>query len=136
MACLHESHRHIGTHSTKTDHAKLHLSSPMSETVHTASLFHQQSPASVAPRRSPQREYFTQSSFSLTGNHHADIASANEADRLSLEFWPEPGDIIRRQQNIKTHKIKHRRRDDLNFPTPYIVQESDGALSITASDQA
>src|ERR1700730_267501 len=51
--------------------------------------------SSKARRRSPQREYFTQSSFSLTGNHQAGIASANEADRLSLEFWPEPGNILR-----------------------------------------
>jgi hypothetical protein len=52
--------------------------------------------------------------------------------RLLSRLWS----LFRRQQNIKKHKIKHRRRDDLNFPTPYIVQESDGALSITASDQA
>src|SRR5262249_54899851 len=31
MTSVHESHRHIGTHSTKTDHAKLHLLSPTSE---------------------------------------------------------------------------------------------------------
>src|SRR5262249_51161884 len=32
MAPLHEADRHIGTHSTKTDYAKLHLTSPTSET--------------------------------------------------------------------------------------------------------
>jgi hypothetical protein len=43
MAGLHESYRHIGTHSTKTNHANLHLGSPISETVYTARLFPQQS---------------------------------------------------------------------------------------------
>jgi hypothetical protein len=37
--CLHESHRHIGAHSAKTDHAKLHLRSPRSEPDHLASSF-------------------------------------------------------------------------------------------------
>jgi hypothetical protein len=59
--------------------------------------------------------------------------SENICPDLSLDVTPLGHD---RRQNIKKHKIKHRRRDDLNFPTPYIVQESDGALSITASDQA
>jgi hypothetical protein len=43
MAGLHESYRHIGTHSTKTNHANLHLRSPMSETVYSARLFQRQS---------------------------------------------------------------------------------------------
>src|SRR5580700_2368936 len=38
VAGLHEPHRHIGAHSTKTDHAKLHLRSPMNETDHPASV--------------------------------------------------------------------------------------------------
>ena len=112
MACLHESHRHIGAHSATTDHAKLHLRSPRSEPDHLASSFRPPRGAWCFWRRRPPK-----SQVADNGRRHWEHVSLAPCLWNSLAFlvFVRSGTFLGRA----IRPVEHRRAEAGDDPAPH-----------------